>query len=139
MSISRLIYEEYEQKIAEIGERLIDDAQHNRINNREEWDEELADLLDDTFDELIMGAHKDCVENYVHSHYSFGFCDLCGEIIFYDDDSWYDLNCCEDWERERIEENLPALKARYNLADKDEIQDVCVGCMHDLLKEKGEA
>ena len=48
-----------------------------------------------------------------------------------EEDSWYDL-CGDlyDYERERIEERLPA---------DTEIQDVCATCFHKLVAEEWES
>ena len=58
---------------------------------------------------------------------------MCGDVIFYDDDCWYDL-CGElfDYERERIEERLP----KYEKELGHEIQDVCPTCFAKLTKDE---
>lgn len=104
----------------EIAEQLYDELQHNKILNREEYNRRLKEL----------GGGEE-VENIIHNKYSFGFCDMCGEVIFYDEGGWYDL-CGDlyDYERERIEQRLPA---------DTEIQDVCATCFHKLVAEEGES
>lgn len=101
----------------EIAEQLYDELQHNKILNREEYDGRLK----------ALGGGEE-VENIIHNRWSFGFCDMCGEVIFYDEGGWYDL-CGDlyDYERERIEERLPA---------DTEIQDVCATCFHKLVAEE---
>lgn len=98
----------------EIAEQLYDELQHNKILNREEYDKRLKEL----------GGGEE-TENIIHNKWSFGFCDMCGDVIFYDEGGWFDL-CGDlyDYERERIEERLPA---------DTEIQDVCATCFHKLV------
>lgn len=106
----------------EIAEQLYDELQHNRILNREEYDKRLKEL---------GGGEK--VENIMHNRWSFGFCDMCDEVIFYDTDSWFDL-CGELFENERdnLEERLP----KYEKQVGHEIQDVCSVCFHKIVDEK---
>ena len=105
----------------EIAEQLYHELQHNKIITREEYDKRLKEL---------GGGEK--VENIIHNKWSFGFCDMCGEVIFYDEDSWYDL-CGDlyDYERERIEERLP--KIQQDLGH--EVQDICATCFHKLVDQ----
>ena len=101
----------------EIAEQIYDELQHNRIINIEQYTKRLKEL----------GGGEE-VENILHNRWSFGFCDRCGEVIFYDEGGWYDL-CGDlyDYERERIEERLPA---------DTEIQDVCATCFNELTREE---
>ena len=101
----------------EIAEEIYDDLQHNRITNSREYEERL--------EKENGGA---VINEILHNRWSFGFCDMCGEVIFYDEGGWYDL-CGDlyDYERERIEERLPA---------DTEIQDVCATCFHKLVAEE---
>lgn len=106
----------------EIAEQIYDELQHNRITNYKEYRERL--------DKENGSA---VIENILHNRWSFGFCDMCGEVIFYDDDAWYDL-CGElfDYEREKLEERLP----KYQEQVGHEIQDVCSTCFNKLTKER---
>lgn len=116
----------------EIAEQLYDELQHNKILNYEEYSKRLYELLDLAHpQEERVGDYVSEVENIIHNKWSFGFCDMCGEVIFYDTDSWYDL-CGDlyDYERERIEQRLPA---------DTEIQDVCATCFHKLVAEEWES
>lgn len=103
----------------EIAEQLYDELQHNKILNREEYDRRLKEL---------RGGEE--TENIIHNKWSFGFCDICDEVIFYDEDSWFDL-CGDlyDYERERIEERLPKIQQELG----HEVQDVCATCFHKLV------
>ena len=105
----------------EIAEQLYDELQHNKILNYEEYSKRLKEL-----------GGGEGVENIAHNKWSFGFCDMCGEVIFYDDDAWYDL-CGDlyDYERERIEERLPKIQQELG----HEVQDVCATCFHKLVDE----
>ena len=98
----------------EIAEQIYDELQHNRIINIEQYTKRLKEL----------GGGEE-VENILHNRWSFGFCDRCGEVIFYDEGGGYDV-CGDlyDYERERIEERLPA---------DTEIQDVCATCFNKLV------
>lgn len=119
----------------EIAEQLYDELQHNRIINYEQYSNRLYELLDLAHpDEERVGDYVGDVENIMHNKWSFGFCDMCGEVIFYDDDQWYDLAMCEPDEREILEETLP----KYQNETGNMIQDVCPTCFAKLLK-KGEA
>ena len=64
-----------------------------------------------------------------NNKWSFGFCDMCGEVIFWEEDNWYDL-CGELYEdkREEIEKRLP----KYEKELGSNIQDVCVSCFYKL-------
>ena len=108
------------------AEQLYDELQHNRLVNYGEFRYELEDLA---------GSEEDAerVENIMHNKWSFGFCDMCDEVIFYDDDTWYDTQCAEPEEQDILEETLP----KYEQESGHDIQDVCPTCWHKLLK-KGE-
>lgn len=118
----------------EIAEQLYDELQHNKILNYEEYSKRLYELLDRAHpqDERV-GDYVGEVENIIHNKWSFGFCDMCNEVIFYDEDSWYDL-CGDlyDYERERIEERLPKIQQELG----HEVQDVCASCFHKLVAEE---
>ena len=116
----------------EVAWQLYDELQHNRITNYEAYSKRLYELLDLAHpNEERVGDYVGDVENILHTKWSFGFCDMCGEVIFYDDDAWYDL-CGElfDYEREKIEERLP----KYQEQVGGEIQDVCATCFATLTK-----
>lgn len=117
----------------EIAEQLYDELQHNKILNYEEYSKRLYELLDKAHpnDERV-GDYVGEVENIIHNKWSFGFCDMCDEVIFYDEGGWYDL-CGDlfDYERERIEERLPSIQKELG----HEVQDVCGSCFHRLTKE----
>lgn len=118
----------------EIAEQLYDELQHNRIINHNQYSDRLYELLDIAHpDEVRVGGYVGDIENIMHNKWSFGFCDMCGEVIFYDDDQWYDLAMCEPEEQEILEETLP--KWQNEVANI--IQDVCPTCFAKLLK-KGE-
>lgn len=108
----------------EIAEEIYDDLQHNRITNSKEYEERL--------EKENGGA---VINEILHNRWSFGFCDMCGEIIFYDEDSWFDL-CGEifDYERDNIEERLP----KYEKEVGHYIQDVCSLCFHKLADDEDE-
>lgn len=118
----------------EIAEQLYDELQHNRITNYQEYSKRLYELLDLAHpnDEKV-GDYVGDVENIMHNKWSFGFCDMCGDVIFYDDDAWYDL-CGElfDYERERIEKRLPKCEKELG----HEIQDVCPTCFAKLVEDE---
>lgn len=114
----------------EIAEQLYDELQHNRITNYEEYSKRLYELLDLAHpNEERVGDYVGEVENIIHNKWSFGFCDMCNEVIFYDEDSWYDL-CGDlfDYERERVEERLPKIQQELG----HEVQDICATCFHKL-------
>lgn len=120
----------------EIAWQLYDELQHNRIANYQEYSKRLYELLDLAHpDAEKVGDYVGDVENIMHNKWSFGFCDMCGDVIFYDDDAWYDL-CGDlfDYERERIEERLP----KYEKEIGHDIQDVCPTCFTKLTKERSE-
>ena len=118
----------------EIAEQLYDELQHNKILNYEEYSKRLYELLDKAHpNEERVGDYVGEVENIIHNKYSFGFCDMCGEVIFYDEGGWFDL-CGDlyDYERERIEERLPKYQDELK---RSYIQDVCATCFHKLVGE----
>lgn len=120
----------------EIAETLYDELQHNKILNYEEYSKRLYELLDLAHpNEQKVGDYVGEVENIIHNKWSFGFCDMCGEVIFYDEDSWFDL-CGEifDNERDNIEERLP----KYEKEVGHYIQDVCSLCFHKLADDEVE-
>lgn len=126
-----------EEKIKRVGDALWDDACHNRIANKQDWSKRLYELLDGEFpQEERVGDHVADVEDYLHNKYSFGFCDLCGDFINYDDDQWWDLGLTEGDENEWLEKSLPLWEKQY--PDHEEtIQDVCPICFHRLTTEEG--
>lgn len=70
----------------EIAEQLYDELQHNKILNYEEYSKRLYELLDLAHpNEERVGDYVGEVENIIHNKWSFGFCDMCGEVIFYDE------------------------------------------------------
>lgn len=118
----------------EIAEQLYDELQHNKILNYEEYSKRLYELLDLAHpNEERVGDYVGDVENIMHNRWSFGFCDMCGEYINYDDDVWYDVQYAEPEEQDILEETLPV----YQKEVGQQIQDVCPTCWHKLLK-KGE-
>lgn len=102
----------------EVAEEIYDDLQHNRITNSREYEERL--------DKEKGGA---VINEILHNRWSFGFCDMCGEVIFYDDDTWYDVCCAEPYEQDILEITLPKWQKKLGR----EIQDVCPVCWHKLL------
>ena len=118
----------------EIAEQLYDELQHNKITNYNEYSDRLYELLDLAHpNEERVGNYVGDVENIMHNRWSFGFCDMCGEYINYDDDVWYDVQYAEPEEQDILEETLPV----YQKEVGQQIQDVCPTCWHKLLK-KGE-
>ncbi len=116
----------------EIAEQLYDELQHNKITNYSQYSDRLYELLEQAHpDEEKVGDYVGEVENIMHNKWSFGFCDMCDEVIFYDDDPWYDLGMVEPWEEEILEETLP----KYQSETGREIQDVCPACFRRLLKK----
>lgn len=105
----------------EVAEQIYDDLQHNRITTYKEYKERL--------DKEKGGA---VINEILHNRWSFGFCDLCGTYINYDDDVWYDVCMSEPEEQDVLEETLPVYQKKVG----HEIQDVCIECWHKLLKEK---
>ena len=120
----------------EIAEQLYDELQHNKILNYEEYSKRLYELLDEAHpNEEKVGDYVGEVENIIHNRWSFGFCDICNEVIFYDEDSGYDL-CGDlyDYERVKIEERLPKIQQELG----HEVQDICATCFHKLVDETWE-
>ena len=118
----------------EIAEQLYDELQHNKITNYNEYSKRLYELLDLAHpNEERVGDYVGDVENIMHNKWSFGFCDMCGEYINYDDDTWYDVQYAEPEEQDILEETLPI----YQKEVGQQIQDVCPACWHKLMK-KGE-
>ena len=118
----------------EIAEQLYDELQHNKITKYNQYSDRLYELLDQAHpDEERVDNYVGDVENIMHNKWSFGFCDMCDEVIFYDDDPWYDVQCAEPEEQDILEETLPIFQKEVG----QEIQDVCPTCWHKLLK-KGE-
>lgn len=116
----------------EIAEQLYDELQHNKITNYSQYSDRLYELLSQAHpDEEKVGDYVGEVENIMHNKWSFGFCDMCDEVIFYDDDPWYDLCMVEPWEEEILEETLP----KYQSETGRELQDVCSACFRKLLKK----
>ena len=105
----------------EVAEQIYDEMQHNKITNYKEYRERL--------DKENGSA---VIENIMHNRWSFGFCDMCGEYINYDDDPWYDVQMAEPEEREILEETLP----KYQNESANIIQDVCPTCWHKLLNKE---
>lgn len=117
----------------EIAEQLYDELQHNKIVNYEEYSKRLYELLDLAHpDEERVGDYVGEVEDIMHNKWSFGFCDMCGEYINYDDDCWYDVQYAEPEEQDILEETLPM----YQKEAEQEIQDVCTTCWHKLLRKE---
>lgn len=116
----------------EIAWQLYDELQHHRIINYEQYSKRLYELLDLAHpnDERV-GDYVADIETIMHDKWSFGFCDMCDEVIFYDEDTYYDL-CGDlyDYERERVEEHLP----KYQKELGRDIQDVCISCFNKLTK-----
>ena len=106
----------------EVAEQIYDEMQHNKITNYKEYRERL--------DKENGSA---VIENIMHNRWSFGFCDMCGEYINYDDDPWYDVQMAEPEEREILEETLPKYQ---NESANIIIQDVCPTCWHKLLNKE---
>lgn len=118
----------------EIAEQLYDELQHNKVTNYNEYSDRLYELLDLAHpNEERVGSYVGDVENIMHNKWSFGFCDMCGEYINYDDDAWYDVQYAEPEEQDILEETLPI----YQKEVGQQIQDVCPACWHKLMK-KGE-
>ena len=116
----------------EIAEQLYDELQHNKIINYNEYSDRLYELIDKAHpNEGRVGGYVGEVENIIHNKWSFGFCDMCNEVIFYDDDTWYDVHCAEPEEQDILEETLPI----FQKATGQQIQDVCSTCWHKLLKK----
>lgn len=119
----------------EIAETLYDELQHNKLTYYTAYSERLYELLDQAHpNDKLVGDHVEAVENILHNKYSFGFCDMCEEVIFYDDDTWYDTQCATPEEQDILEKTIPKYEEELGCA----IQDVCPACWHKLLKE-GEA
>lgn len=117
----------------EIAEQLYDELQHAKILDYQEYSERLYELLDLAHpNEEKVGDYVGDVENILHNRWSFGFCDMCGTYINYDDDVWYDVQMSEPEEQDILEETLPVYQKKVG----HEIQDVCSLCWHKLLKEK---
>jgi len=115
-----------------IAEEIYDELQHNKILNYEEYSERLYKLLDKAHpNEEKVGNYVGDVEDILHNRWSYGFCDMCGEYINYDDDPWYDVCLAEPEEREILEETLPIFQRKVG----HEIQEVCPSCWHKLLKK----
>lgn len=118
----------------EIAEQLYDELQHHKILNYDEYSDRLYDLLSKAHpDEERVGGYVGDIETIMHNKWSFGFCDMCGDVIFYDEDTWYDLCMVEPEEEAILEETLP----EYQNKTANIIQDVCPTCFNLLLK-KGE-
>lgn len=116
----------------EIAEQLYDELQHNKIINYNEYSDRLYELIDKVHpNEKRVGKYVSEVENIMHNKWSFGFCDMCNEGIFYDDDTWYDVQCVEPEEQDILEETLPIFQKMTG----QQIQDVCSTCWHKLLKK----
>lgn len=116
----------------EIAEQLYDELQHNKIINYNQFIDRLYELLSEVYGEKKIGGYAGDVENIMHNKWSFGFCDMCGEYINYDDDVWYDLGLAEPEEQDILEETLPI----YQREVGHEIQDVCSSCWHKLLRKE---
>lgn len=118
----------------EIAEQLYDELQHNKIINYQQYSDRLYELLDKAHpDDERVGGYVAEVENLMHNKWSFGFCDMCEDVIFYDTDAWYDL-CGEVFENERdnLEKRLPIYEKQVGYP----IQDVCSTCLHKLTDNK---
>lgn len=116
----------------EIAGQLYDELQHHKIINYEQYSDRLYELLDIAHpNEVRVGGYIGDIENILHNKWSFGFCDMCGEVIFYDEDTWYDLATCEPSEQEILEETLP----KWQNETANIIQDVCPTCFAKLLKK----
>lgn len=106
----------------EVAEQIYDELQHNEITTYKEYQKRLDAENGSAVIDIIL-----------HNRWCFGFCDMCGEYINYDDDPWYDVQCAEPEEQDILEETLPIFQKEVG----HEIQDVCPSCWHKLLK-KGE-
>lgn len=106
----------------EVAEQIYNELQHNKITTYKEYQKRLD-----------SENGSEVIDNILHNRWSFGFCDMCGEYINYDDDAWYDTQMAEPEEQDILEETLPI----YQKEVGHEIQDVCPSCWHKLLR-KGE-
>lgn len=118
----------------QIAEQLYDELQHHKIVDYQGYSKRLYELLDEAHhDEEKVGDYVGDVENIMHNKYTFGFCDMCDEVIFYDEDTWYDTQMAEPDEQDILEQTIPKYQAELG----HDIQDVCPTCWHKLLT-KGE-
>lgn len=117
----------------EIAEQLLDELQHNKITNYQEYSDRLYELLDKAHpDDERVGDYVGDVENIMHNRESFGFCDMCGEYINYDTDAWYDLGMIEPEEADVLDITYPY----YRHQTDDDIVDVCSACFHKLVDKE---
>ena len=117
----------------QIAEQLYDELQHNKIINYNQYSDRLYELLDLAHpNEARVGGYVGDIENIMHNKWSFGFCDMCGDVIFYDEDTWYDVQMAEPEEQDILEETLP----KYQNEVANIIQDVCPTCWHKLLRKE---
>lgn len=112
----------------EIAWQLYDELQHNRITNYDQFCDRLYELIKLSHLKNVAGD----IVYLMHNKWSFGFCDMCGEYINYDDDPWYDVQMAEPEEREILEKTLP----KYQNEVANIIQDVCPTCWHKLLNRE---
>lgn len=116
----------------EIAEQIYDELQHNRLNTYEEYSARLYELLDKAHpNDKLVGTYVGDVENILHNKWSFGFCDMCDGVLFYDYDAWYDLAMLEPEEAIGIDEVLDSFEREKGGI----IQDVCVECFNKLMKK----
>lgn len=117
----------------QIAEQLYDELQHNKIINYDQYLDRLYTLLDQAHpNEERVGNYVGDIETIMHDKWSFGFCDMCGDVIFYDEDTWYDVQMAEPEEQDILEETLP----KYENEVANPIQDVCPTCWHKLLRKE---
>lgn len=128
-----------QEKIREVGDELFSMAEHNRITNFQQWQENMYDLLNEAFPERErVGDLCAEVDDYLHDKHSFGFCDLCGAYINYDSDPWYDLGLTEGEEQDWVYKGEYLWRNMYSdTAVEEGITDVCMVCFHDLATEIG--
>lgn len=118
-------------KYEQIAHQVYDELSHNRLVDYEEYIDRICELLRKSSvpkDKIQM--YLSDIETIMHNKWSFGFCDMCGEVIFYDTDTWYDLEGpLYDYERARIKQNLP----RY-LDESADVSIICLSCFNKLVK-----
>lgn len=120
----------------EIADILYDELQHNGLVHYEEYNKRLYELLYEAHpNEERVDDYADEVETITHNKWSFGFCDMCGDVILYDEDAWFDL-CGEIFPCEK--DNLEARVPEYEKQVGHYIQDVCPVCFHKLVDDNPE-
>lgn len=131
---------ETEKRIAEIGELLYNQLEHNRITSKKQLDKAMVETIVRAAASPLFLAMVTTMCNkiydYMHNRYSFGFCNICGDYINYDEGGWVDMWTLEPEELEAITPNIAKVLEAHKRPSDFIFQDVCSSCFNELKGEE---